>query len=136
MLTAFAGHSVNSIKDTVPQVMWIPVDDALKVLGKAKTAQILEQRVSVLQSVIDSLNTRIAIKDATIKEYVKNESLYQKQIEILRSEMKDHVDVRAALVKQLDDYEKLIKKLRRKVRWTAIAGIFTTTAAIVLPLIL
>lgn len=137
MLTAFAGHSMSSIKrDTVPQVMWIDMGEALKVLGKAKTAQVLEQRVQGLLSAIDSLNTRIANKQMIITEYEKNESKYEQQIVTLRSEIKDHNDVRDQLIKALDDSEKLVRKLRRKVKWTAIAGIFTTAAAIVLPIIL
>lgn len=110
--------------------------DALKVLGKAKTAEILQQRVTNLQAVIDSLNSRIAGKETIIKEYEKNESRYEQQISTLRSEITDHKEVRDALIKALDDSEKLVKKLRRKVKWTAIAGIFTTAAAIVIPIIL
>lgn len=116
--------------------MWLPIDDALHGLERAKLSYVLEKRVENLSNIVDSLNKRIAIKDSLIKVYESNEDINEKIIQTLRSEIKDYVEMRQELETTIGEYQKQIRKLKRKVKWAAILGTVTTVAAFVIPSLL
>lgn len=128
MTTASGLHSQERI-DTV-QKMWINRQDALRKLAQADSARTLKKIVQEKQKDIDTLSARINILKEVISEYKEKEVInfnvvnsYEKQIIVLNSEKEIYKQ-------QVFDFEKLLRKEKRKKKWTAISGIVTTAGAI------
>jgi len=119
MLIASAGHTQTSNRDTVCPY----TDDALRVLAAAKNAKVLAERVAAYESDIVQYNIKINALEAAIVTYKKDSVA---NAEIIASHERD----KSNLIIQRDEKEaelvearKIIKKLNRKVKWTAGFGL-------------
>lgn len=100
-----------------------------KVLTDARQKPVLLERIDLLTSDIKLLNERIVVRDSIINLMERDELASQEIIMVLREEKKLMLDQRAVYDSQLIAYEKLLKKERRKRKWTAMGGIMLTSAA-------
>lgn len=95
----------------------------------ARALLIDAQRHDILKAEVANLNERIKEKQTQL-------SLTNQRDSILIASLKKEIilleDQKNLLVTDNDSKEKQIKKLRRKVRWTAFAGIATTAAGVFL----
>jgi len=95
----------------------------------ARALLIDAQRHDILKSEVANLNERIKEKQTQLSLTNERDSLL---IQSLKKEIILLEDQKNLLVTDNDNKEKIIKKLRRKNRWTAFAGIATTVGAIFL----
>lgn len=123
---SFAGSSQTT--DTI----CLPVADAKKVLADAKAKPVLQERIVLLTDDIRLLNQRIAVKDSIIATYTTKDGNNQAIIKALEDQKAIMQEQRKLFEDQLAGYEKLLKKYKRKQRWTAIGGTLTTAAAMYL----
>lgn len=121
MMTASGLHSQNDSGK-----LWINRQDALRKLAQAdslssyklivankqKDIDLLQQRIAVLQDVIKNLND----KDA------ESVAKYNAQLKVMQDE-------RLLFMDQLNGYEKLLRKEKRKRFWTGLLGVATTLTA-------
>ena len=120
---SFAGNS--QATDTI----CVPVAQLKKVLIDAKQKPILLERIDLLTADVKLLNSRIVVKDSIINLMERDELASQEIIATLREEKKLMQEQRKVFEDQLNAYEKLLRKERRKRRWTAVGGIMLTGAA-------
>jgi len=99
------------------------------VFVDAKQKPVLLERIDLLNADIKLLNNRIAVKDSIINLMERDELASQEIIATLREEKKLMQEQRKVFEDQLNAYEKLLRKERRKRRWTAAGGILLTGAA-------
>ncbi len=123
---SFAGSSQTT--DTI----CLPVADAKKVLADAKAKPVLQERIVLLTDDIRLLNQRIAVKDSIIASYTAKDGNNQSIIKALEDQKAIMQEQRKLFEDQLAGYEKLLRKYKRKQRWTAIGGTITTAAALYL----
>lgn len=114
--TAFVAHSQN--KDT----LCIPIADAIDKLTKAAKADLLEQKVLLLNDQIFLLGERIKEKEQQIAAYEQigfaNDSIinsYKKEIEAMQGQRK-------ILDLAMADSKKEIRRYRRKLFWRTVGG--------------
>ena len=100
-----------------------------KVLTDAKQKPVLLEKIDLLTTDIKLLNERIVVKDSIINLMERDELASQEIISALREEKKLMLEQRKVFEDQLNAYEKLLRKERRKRRWTAVGGIMLTGAA-------
>lgn len=120
---SFAGSS--QATDTI----CLPFEQVKKVLVDAKQKPVLLEKIDLLSADIVLLNKRIAIKDSIINLMELSEMSSQEIIKVLKEEKQIMQDQRKVFEGQLSSYEKLLRKERRKRRWTAVGGIMLTGAA-------
>ena len=96
-----------------------PVETIKKVLIAAVQKKVLDGQVALLTQRIDGLNEIIKNLNEKDSASVK---LYADQLQV----MKQQKDL---FQSQLDGYEKLLRKERRKRFWTGAAGVLATGAA-------
>lgn len=120
---SYAGKSQTT--DTV----CVPFQQLKKVLADAKQKPVLLERIDLLNADIKLLNNRIAVKDSIINLMERDELASQDIIKVLREEKQLMTDQRKVFEGQIDAYEKLLRKERRKRRWTAAAGLMVTGIA-------
>src|SRR5688572_30614552 len=89
---------------------------AQKILIAAEQKKILAERIVLLDQNIDLLNQRISGLQAQDSLNEKIKSSYQSEIAVMKEQ-------RAVFELALKENEKTIKRLNRKVRWTAIFGL-------------
>lgn len=114
-------YGLKNIQDTL-----IPTPDTTlrKLLIAAEERNNLKKQVR-------NLEEQIKLMDAVIKEQVSKGELqnefHQNQLDNLRDQL--------AKVKEIaDEFEMEVKREKRRKRWTAVGGIVTTTAALLLTL--
>lgn len=107
----------------------VPVAQLKKVLIDAKQKPILLERIDLLTADVKLLNSRIAVKDSIINLMERDELASQEIIATLREEKKLMQEQRKVFEDQLNAYEKLLRKERRKRKWTAAAGLMVTGVA-------
>lgn len=104
-------------------VIWIKKADALRVLARADSLPGYKQLVSEKQKDIDTINARINVLQGVIRNLTEKDSasvqLFKDQLAVMREQ-------KALYQNQLDGYEKILRKERRRRRWTAILGTVTT----------
>jgi hypothetical protein len=132
ILIVSEGRSQTSKSDTV----CFPISDALKVLEKGKEAQVLEKRVANLKSVLDSIQLRITFKDSIINTLKEKDAINSSIISGYKVVEKTLIEQRDAYSAQLTSTEKQLKKQKRRKKFVAFAGLVTTTAAIIVPLLI
>ena len=98
-----------------------PVPVIQKVMIAAEQKKVLEEQVTVL-------NKRIAEKDSIIRLLQFKDETNEQLIQTYIDEMKVMQDQRKIFEGALKDSEKQIRKLKRKVFWTAAGGIVATGA--------
>lgn len=100
----------------------LPTDNVRGLLISAKQGETLKQQVVIL-------NDRIAILQSLVQQLEQKDSAtvsgYKNQIDLLHQEQAIYKD-------QLNAYEKLLRREKRKRRLTTAAGIVTTGLAIYL----
>lgn len=92
------------------------------MLIKAEQGKILKEQVRVLDEKIVLLEAKVSLLEEKDDSTV---SSYERELKLLN-------DQKAIYEDQINTYETLLRKERRKRRWTAVGGIFTTGAAILL----
>ena len=120
---SFAGNC--QVTDTI----CVPMAQLKKVLTDAKQKPVLLEKIDLLTTDIKLLNERIVVKDSIINLMERDELASQEIISALREEKKLMLEQRKVFEDQLNAYEKLLRKERRKRRWTAVGGIMLTGAA-------
>lgn len=120
---SFAGSS--QATDTI----CLPFEQVKKVLVDAKQKPVLLERIDLLTTDIKLLNERIVVRDSIINLMERDELASQEIIKMLKEEKELMLEQRAVYDSQLAAYEKLLRKERRKRRWTAVGGIMLTGAA-------
>ena len=114
--------NLNGISQTTDTVIRVKASQARKVYADALQKPILEERISILNDRI--ANFQILIKALEEKDSLANIN-YMLQVGALLEEKKIYQD-------QLNTYEKLLKRERRKRRLATAGGIVTTGLAIYL----
>lgn len=107
-----AGQSTASGNDT----MCIPVDTLKKIYTAAASAKELRVQISIL-------NERIETKKAELMEIKNRDSA---EIVTLRGNISRLLEEKALYDDQLNGYERLLRKEKRKRFWTAAGGLITT----------
>jgi len=101
--------------------------DALKVLGKAKEAELLKEKLNQKEKDILSLTERIEGLKQIISTMQDKDSLNKSVVLSYEKQIKELQDIRKLQELDVSLYKKQIRKLKRGKFWTAIAG---TTAAL------
>lgn len=96
-----------------------PVETIKKVLIAAEQKKVLESQVTLLNERIFGLNE--IIKNLNEKDSVSVKT-YNDQLAVMRQQKELFMD-------QLNGYERLLRKERRKRFWTAVGGVVTTGLA-------
>jgi hypothetical protein len=123
MMTAFVLHSQDTGR------VWIPRQHALATLARAEKAVFLEEKLAAKQRDIDTLALQISIKQEIINELKETVNIDSAIIDTYEKEIVQMKEQRALLEGEVTVLRKQIRKERRKRRWTAIAGVFTTAGA-------
>lgn len=100
--------------------------DAIKVLSKGYEAKALQAQRDLLLNQVDTLKARIVIKENIIFNLNIQISDYKNIVQSHESIIATQKEQRSLLEQQIDQKNKDLKKLRRKTRLTAFAGILTT----------
>lgn len=117
---SFAGNSQRT--DTI----CLPIEQAKKVLADAKQKLVLLERIQLLQADIATLNERISVKQAEINNLEGQAVADQEIINQLKSEKVLYEEQKKILLEQAKSFEKLLRKEKRKRRWTAFGGLLST----------
>ena len=121
--------AVSSQTTQITDTICLPFSQVKKVFVDAKQKPVLLERIDLLNADIKLLNNRIAVKDSIINLMERDELASQDIIKVLREEKQLMTDQRKVFEGQIDAYEKLLRKERRKRRWTAAAGLMVTGVA-------
>ena len=120
---SFAGKS--QVTDTI----CLPFEQVKKIYVDAKQKPVLLEKIDLLTTDITLLNKRIEVRDSIINLMELSEIGSQEIIKILKEEKELMLEQRRVFEGQLISYEKLLKKERRKRKWTAAAGLMVTGIA-------
>lgn len=119
-VASFAGNSQTS--DTI----CLPVTQVKKVLADARQKPLLLEKIKLLQSDIQIMEERIAGKEAIINNMERDQLASQEIIDQLKEEKHLYEEQKKIMLDQARAFEKLLKKEKRKRRWTAFAGFVST----------
>lgn len=119
-VASFAGNSQTT--DTI----CLPIAQAKKVLADAKQKPVLQENIALLQADIKTLTDRISVKEAEIRNLDGQLVADQEIINQLKAEKQLYEEQRSIMLDQAKGFEKLIKKEKRKRRWTAFWGLAGT----------
>ena len=119
-VASFAGNSQTS--DTI----CLPVTQVKKVLADARQKPLLLEKIKLLQSDIQIMEERIAGKEAIINNMERDQLASQEIIDQLKEEKHLYKEQKKIMLDQARAFEKLLKKEKRKRRWTAFAGFVST----------
>lgn len=114
--TAFFGQS------TTTDSLTVAVPALKKLLVAAEQKKVLEQQVVILNDRIGVLQSQIDKLESRDGETVKG---YEAEIKLLKDEIAIHKQ-------QVADMEKIIKRMKRNAFWSKISGGLTTAAALTL----
>lgn len=120
IVASFAGNSQTT--DTI----CLPIAQAKKVLADAKQKPVLQEKIALLQADIKTLADRISVKEAEIRNLDGQLVVDQEIINQLKEEKRLYEELKSIMLDQAKAFEKLIKKEKRKRRWTAFWGITGT----------
>lgn len=112
--------------------LWIPREDALRVLAKAKQAEVLTEILSQKEQDIKVLNDRIAGLNRAISEFSAGDEASQQIILSYKRQIKELEDIIKLHQLDVTVYKKQIKKLKRSKFWTSVAGIAAVAGTIFL----
>lgn len=125
-MTAY-GQSINQQRDS--SVVWIPRDDAKKVLQKALEVDVLKEIITAKENDIKLLTERISGLQEIIAT-MKGKDIDQKSLaESYERQIKEMQEIRKLQELDVSVYKKQIKKLKRGKLWTAIGGTAATMGA-------
>lgn len=119
-VASFAGNSQTT--DTI----CLPVAQAKKVLADAKQKPLLLEKIQLLQADIKLMEERIAAKESIINNMEAEAMSSQEIIDQLKEEKQMYEEQKKIMLDQARAFEKLLKKEKRKRRWTAFAGFVST----------
>lgn len=119
-VASFAGNSQTT--DTI----CLPIAQAKKVLADAKQKPLLLEKIQLLQADIKLMEERIAAKESIINNMELEQMASQEIIDQLKEEKRIYEDQKKIMLGQARAFEKLLKKEKRKRRWTAFAGFVST----------
>lgn len=125
LILNFASLSQNTGQKT--DSITVAVVGLRNIVADAKQKPVLLEQIMLLKNDIRLLDSRIMIKDSIIAEYVSKDYNNNSIVGSLRREKQLLLDDRQFKNEQLDTYEKLLRKEKRKHRWAKI-GWFTTIA--------
>ena len=100
--------------------------DALYHLSRSDSLTGYKKLVAEKQKDIDTLNARIIILGEQIKQYRSKDTIYSEIAKLKDEQMQEMKEQRLLFQDQLNGYEKLLKKERRKRFLTAAGGVITT----------
>jgi ribosomal protein S15P/S13E len=103
--------------------------DALKVLGKAKEAELLQEKLTQKEKDIASLTERIDGLKQIISVMQDKDNLNKSVVQSYEKQIKELQDIRKLQELDVMLYKKQIRKLKRGKFWTAIAGTAATVGA-------
>lgn len=107
---------MNSYGQRQADTLCLPTESVRGLLISAKQGDVLKQQVIIL-------NDRIALLQSTITQLEQKDSAtvigYQSQILALHQEQDLYKD-------QINTYEKLLRREKRKRRWATLGGVVTT----------
>jgi hypothetical protein len=110
-------------------VVWIPREDAKKVLEKALQADLLNEKITAKENDIKLLNERIAGLQEIIAT-MKSKDIDQKSlVESYEKQIKEMEEIRKLQELDVSVYKKQIRKLKRGKVWAAIGGTAATIGA-------
>lgn len=107
----------------------LPIAQAQKVMIAAEQRKVLQERVNLLTSDLDLLNSRIILKEAVITDLKDKESINALIITTFRNEISTMQDQRKIWEGEIKSLQKQLKKQKRKTFWTAMAGVASTAGA-------
>lgn len=117
----------------------MPVPDALKVLSEGKRAQVLDEKIAVLQGDtshlrqdVRTLSQRIVEKEAILADMLKKDVADSIIIAALRNEIAADKEAKTAFENYIKKDDKLIKQLKRQRTWASIGGLVGIAATIFL----
>lgn len=119
-VASYAGNSQTT--DTI----CLPLAQVKKVLADAKQKPVLLEKITLLQADIRIMEERIAGKEAIIYNMERDQLASQDIIDQLKEEKQLYEEQKKIMLDQARSFEKLLKKEKRKRRWTAFAGILST----------
>jgi len=114
--------------------VWIPRKDAIKVFTAAEKYKVAADHIELLKKDTTFLANEIRSLKVALAALQKTDSLYILKDTDLRKQIALHEEKFTLANTKVTQLEKENKKLRRRVRNTAIAGIITTGVAIYLSL--
>jgi chromosome segregation ATPase len=117
---SFVGNSQNT--DTI----CLPLPQVKKVLADARQKPLLLEKINLLQADIRIMEERIAAKESIINNMERDQMASQEIIDQLKEEKKLYEEQKKIMLNQARTFEKLLKKEKRKRRWTAFTGMLTT----------
>jgi len=97
-----------------------------KVLADARQKPLLLEKIKLLQADIQIMEERIAGKEAIINNMERDQLASQEIIDQLKEEKQMYEEQKKIMLDQARAFEKLLKKEKRKRRWTAFAGFVST----------
>lgn len=95
----------------------------------AEQKKVLQERVNLLTSDLDLLNSRIILKEAVIADLKDKDSISLDIISTFRNEISVMQDQRKIWEGEIKSLQKQLKKQKRKTFWTAMAGVASTAGA-------
>ena len=104
----------------------VPTAQLKKILTDARQKPVLLERIEILKSDISYLNSRVAVKDSIINLYDLSDLQSKEIISQLKEEKRIYEEEIVVFKKQLVSFEKLLRKEKRKRRWTAFGGLALT----------
>lgn len=110
--------------------VWIDRADALRVLAKAKEADLLRVQLAAKQSDINDLSARIQVKERIISELNTMDEANQQIIASLKKEIEEMNGIRTLQEQEYKFIKKQLKKQKRKTFWVGIAGIVATIGTV------
>jgi len=119
-VASFAGNS--QITDTI----CLPVAQVKKVLADARQKPLLIEKINLLQADIRIMEERIANKESIINNMERDQMASQEIIDQLKEEKQLYEEQKKIMLDQARAFEKMLKKEKRKRRWTAFAGFVST----------
>lgn len=124
MMTASALHSQDTTK------VWIPRTDALRVLAQADSMKVYKKLVSQKQADIDTLTQRIDALQNVITQLKAKDATNQSIVSTYENQVKEMTDIRTEMQNEINYWQKLFLKEKRKRFWTTVGGIIGIGAAI------
>jgi hypothetical protein len=98
-------------------------------MADARSKPFLEERIKLLSIDTAILREKISLKDKEILNYEAKEGNYESIIQALKDQKGVLLDQEKVFHDQIDSYERMLRKERRKRFWTAAGGIVTTGLA-------
>ena len=104
----------------------VPTAQLKKILSDARQKPVLLERIEILKADIAYLNSRVAVKDSIINLYDLSDLQSKEIISQLKEEKRIYEEEIAIYKKDLVQFEKMLRKEKRKRRWAAFGGLTLT----------